>query len=86
MSKLCNRKILANSLLEWTLASTTTFIDSNNDDLKLKAEKLGIILPSPDLACFSTIYCEVDKFNLNGVKVSKEVAKKGLKTLSGILK
>ena len=83
MSKLCNRKILANSLLEWTLASTTTFIDSNNDDLKLKAEKLGIILPSPDLACFSTIYCEVDKFNLNGVKVSKEVAKKGLKTLIG---
>ena len=83
MKKLCNKKILANSLLEWTLASTTTFIDSNNDELKLKAEKLGIILPSPDLACFSTIYCEVDKFNLNGVKVSKEVAKKGLPTLIG---
>ena len=83
MSKICNRKLISASLLEWTLSSTTNFIDSNNDDLKLKAEKLGIVLPSPDLACFSTIYCELGKYNLNGVKFSKEVAEKGLKTLVG---
>jgi len=84
MSKLCNKKLLANSLLEWTLGSETTFIEAkDNQDLIDKAKKLGIILPSPDLAAFSTIYAEVDKFNLNGVKIPKEVAKKGIKTLVG---
>jgi predicted RNA-binding Zn-ribbon protein involved in translation (DUF1610 family) len=83
MGKKCNNKLLASSLLEWTLGSETIFIDAKDDELKLKAEKLGIILPSPDLACFSTIYCELGKYNLNGVKFSKEVAEKGLKTLIG---
>ena len=84
MAKLCNKKILANSLMEWTLASTTTFIDATeNTDLIAKADKLGIVLPSPDLAAFETVYCELGKPNLNGVVFSKDVAEKGLKTLVG---
>jgi len=84
MEKICNKKILAESLLEWTLGSTTTFLKSEeNQVLAEKAAKLGIELPSPDLAAFETIYCEVDKFNLNGVKIPRKVAEKGVKTLIG---
>jgi DNA-directed RNA polymerase subunit RPC12/RpoP len=78
-----NKKILAASLLEWTLGSKTTFAKDENKDLADKAKKLGIELPSPDLAAFETIYCEVDKYNLNGVKVSKKAAEKGIATLIG---
>ena len=84
MEQLCNRKLLSASLLEWTLGSETTFLKAEDNKILIeKASKLGIELPSPDLAAFETIYCEVDKFNKNGVKFSKEVAKKGLKTLHG---
>ena len=84
MSKTCNRKLIANSLMEWTLASTTTFINADSNTVLIdKAKKLGIELPSPDLAAFETVYCEVDKYNLNGVKFSKSVAEKGLPTLIG---
>lgn len=84
MEKTCNKKILAQSLLEWTLGSKTTFFKAeDNQFLAEKAAKLGIEIPSPDLAAFETIYCEVDKFNLNGVKIPKKVAEKGIKTLIG---
>ena len=83
MEKICNRKLLSASLLEWTLGSKTTFSKDENKDLAEKAQKLGIELPSPDLAAFETIYCEVDKYNLNGVKVSKKAAEKGITTLIG---
>ena len=83
MGKLCNKKVIAASLLEWTLGSKTTFAKDENKDLADKAKKLGIELPSPDLAAFETIYCEVDKYNLNGVKVSKKAAEKGITTLIG---
>lgn len=83
MGKLCNKKVIAASLLEWTLGSKTTFAKDENKDLADKAKKLGIELPSPDLAAFETIYCEVDKYNLNGVKVSKKAAEKGIATLIG---
>jgi len=83
MGKLCNKKVIAASLLEWTLGSKTTFAKDENQELADKAKKLGIELPSPDLAAFETIYCEVDKYNLNGVKVSKIAAEKGISTLIG---
>lgn len=80
----CSRKVLAQALLEWTLGSTTTFLEAkDNQDLVDKAKKLGIELPSPDLAAFETIYCELDKFNRNKVKISKKAAEKGIKTLIG---
>lgn len=79
-----NTKILANTLLEWTLDSKTTFLKAEDkNDLAQKAGKLGIELPSPDLAVFETVYCEVDKYNRNGVKLPKTVAQKGIKTLIG---
>jgi len=84
MERLCNKKLMASSLMEWTLGSETTFIDAKGNDILVeKAKKMGIELPSPDLAAFETVYCEVDKFNRNGVKFSKEVAQKGLSTLLG---
>jgi len=83
MGKLCNKKVIAASLLEWTLGSKTTFAKDENQELADKAKKIGIDLPSPDLAAFETIYCEVDKYNLNGVKVSKKAAEKGITTLIG---
>jgi hypothetical protein len=76
--------IISGVLTELTLKSKTTFIEAeNNKELIALAKSKGIILPSPDLACISTIYCEIGKPNANGHLLTKEAAKAGIKTLVG---
>ncbi len=82
MKKMCNNKLLASSLLEWTLTSETTFIEAKeNDELIKLAQKYEIVLPSPDLALFKTIYAEIDKVNRNGVILPKKAVEEGLPTI-----
>lgn len=77
-----NNKLIANALLDISKASKTEFIDIGSDfDIMEKAEKIGIHLPSPDLALFKTVYCEIDKPNRNGVTLSKKAVELGLETL-----
>jgi hypothetical protein len=79
-----DKLILAESLMEYTLTSQTQFIEaSDNSELKEAAKKLGIVLPSPDLAVFQTIYAEVDKKNRNGVILPRKAVEEGLPTLVG---
>jgi hypothetical protein len=78
------KNILASSLLDWTRNSETTFITAEmNAELVAKAEKLGIVLPSSDLAIFKTIYAEIDKVNRNGVVLPRKAVEVGLPTLRG---
>lgn len=80
-----NNKLIAQALLEIARErGTTTFIDAtDNDELISAAEKIGILLPSPDLAVFKTVYAEIDKANRNGVILPLAAVEKGLPTLIG---
>lgn len=75
--------IIAQTLLDWTLNSNTTFLEAADKELITAAEKFGLVLPSPDLAIFKTIYAEIDVPNRNKMIVKKEPVEKGLKTLLG---
>lgn len=79
------REKLGASLAEWTLSSSTEFIDAEKDNKELIniAKKRGIVIPSQDLAIFKTIYCEINKPNGNGVVVTKDGAEKGIKSATG---
>jgi hypothetical protein len=77
-----NRKLIAEALLEIAKKSNTEFFEVGSDyDIIEKAEKLGIKLPSPDLALFKTIYAEIDKPNRNNVILPKKAVEDGLETL-----
>ena len=79
-----NNKLLAEALLDIAKNSETTFVEVVDDkELIEAAQKLGIVLPSPDLAVLKTVYAEVDKVNKNGVVLPKDAAEKGLPTLIG---
>ena len=80
-----NKKLIAEALLEIAKRSETTFLEVGKEDKELieAAKKLGIELPSPDLMVMKTVYCEIDKVNLNGVVLSRKSVKEGLNTLIG---
>jgi urease gamma subunit len=79
-----NNKLIAEALLDLAKLSETTFIEVAEDkELIDAAKKLGIVLPSPDLAVLKTVYAEIDKVNRNGVILPKNAVKKGLPTLIG---
>jgi hypothetical protein len=79
-----DRKILAETLLEIARNSKTEIIESaDNKELIEAAKKIGIVVPSPDLAVFKTIYAEIDKVNRNGVVLPRKAVEKGLPTLIG---
>lgn len=79
-----NNKLIAQALLDIAKNSETTFIEVSEDkELIEAAKKLGIVLPSPDLAVIKTIYAEIDKVNRNGVVLPKNAVEKGLPTLIG---
>ncbi|MFA7290234.1 MAG: hypothetical protein WC055_15265 [Melioribacteraceae bacterium] len=78
------RNILSKTLLELAKTSKTEVIESaDNQELIDAASKLGIILPSPDLAVLKTVYAEIDKVNLNGVILPRLAVEQGLATLIG---
>jgi len=80
-----NDKILISSILtDLTLSSKIEFIEAkDNHDLIDLAKSKGIDLPSPDLACFRAIYCELDKPNLNNAMLPKKIAIDGINSLVG---
>jgi len=79
-----DRKILAETLLEIAKTSKTEVIESaDNKELIEAAKKIGMVLPSPDLAVFKTVYAEIDKVNKNGVVLPRGAVEKGLSTLIG---
>ena len=80
-----NRKLIAEALLEIASNSVTEFIEDSKIDKELidAAKKIGIVLPSPDLAVFKTTYAEIDKVNKNGVTLPRKAVKEGLNTLIG---
>jgi hypothetical protein len=76
--------IISSVLADLTLASKTKFIEAKgNEDLIKLAKSKGIDLPSPDLACFETYYCELDKPNLNNAMLTKKAAEEGINSLIG---
>jgi len=80
----CKKFLIANSLKCWSEASTTEFIEESKDEELLKvAKEHNIMIPSPNLSLFKTIYAKVDVPNLNGVLITREDTIKGLPTLVG---
>jgi len=78
------KKLLAEALLDLAKSSTTTIVEAADDkELISAASKLGIVLPSPDLAVLKTVYAEIDKVNLNGVVLPRKAVEEGLPTLIG---
>jgi len=79
-----NKKLIAEALLEIAKNSSTTIIEVAEDkELINAAKKIGIVLPSPDLAVLKTTYAEIDKVNRNGVVLPRNAVEKGLPTLIG---
>jgi len=79
-----DRLIISKVLTDLTLSSKTKFIEAKgNEDLIKLAKLKGIDLPSPDLACFETYYCELDKPNLNNAMLTKKAAEEGINSLVG---
>ena len=79
-----NKKLISQALLTIANNSTTEIIDSSdNKELIAAAEKIGLIIPSPDLSVIKTVYAEIDKVNLNGVILPRKAVEKGIKTLVG---
>jgi hypothetical protein len=83
--KMENNKLIANLLLEIAKNSTTEFIEDSKVDSEIKesAKKMGMILPSPDLAVFKTKWADIDKKNLNNVRLPRKAVEDGIQTLVG---
>ena len=79
-----DNKLIAEALLEIAFErSETIIIESADKELIQAAKKIGIVIPSPDLAIFKTVYAEIDKPNKNNVILPKKEAIEGLPTLIG---
>jgi len=84
LSKLNDKKLIAETLLEIAKNSTTEIIEVDSDfNLIETAEKINIKLPSPDLAVIKTVYAEIDKVNKNGIVLPRKAVEEGLPTLIG---
>lgn len=70
---------------DMTFGSTYTFLEQGKDDDELKAvgEKIGMELPSPDIAVFKGLYAMVDEENRNKCTLPREEVETALTTLRG---
>lgn len=70
---------------DMTFGSKYTFLEQGKDDDELKnvGEKIGIDLPSPDIAVFKGLYAMVDEENRNKCTLPKKEVEKALSTLRG---
>jgi len=76
--------ILAQYLYDMAKESKSEFIEISKDSELIKiAEKMNLVIPSPDIAILKTIYAQVDVPNLNKIVLPKEAAKKAIPTLIG---
>jgi hypothetical protein len=77
-------KQIASYLYEWAKESKNEFIEIAVDSELIKvAEKMNLVIPSPDIAILKTTYAQTDVANRNGVVLKKEDVEKGLPTLIG---
>jgi hypothetical protein len=76
-------QLFAKSLLQLAKESKTEFLDIAKLDNKIidAAKKIGLKLPNPDISVFRTVWAEIDKKNLNGVRLTRKVVEEGLKTI-----
>jgi len=80
--KNCKKYLIADALLNYSKNSITEFIETSEDsELSKIAEEKGIVLPSPDLMLFRTIYAKCGEPNRNGVIINKGPVEKSLQTL-----
>ncbi len=79
-----DRKLIAQYLYDLAKESKSEFIEVAADsELAKIAQKMHVVVPSPDIAIMRTIYAEVNKPNRNKIVLPKEAAKKALPTLIG---
>lgn len=80
-----NKKLIAQALFEIAKNSTTELIDDTELDLEIidSANKMGLVIPSPDIAIFKTKWADIGKKNLNNVILPKKAVEKGIQTLVG---
>ena len=78
-------KLLAKTFLEYASTSRTEVIEVSADNKELidAANKLNLVIPSPDLSILKTYYAEVDVANRNGAILPKQAVIDGLPTLIG---
>lgn len=80
-----NKKLIAQALLEIAKNSNTELIEDAKIDKEIKdaAKKMGLILPSEDFAVFKTKWADINKKNLNGVRLPRKAVEEGIQTLVG---
>jgi hypothetical protein len=80
--KICKKYLIADALLNYSKNSITEFIETSEDsELSKLAKEKNIVIPSPDLLLFRTIYAKCGEPNRNGVIINKEPVEKALLTL-----
>lgn len=70
---------------KYELKAKTYLATANDSKVQEIADKLGIVLPSEDLAIFLSVYAPLEEANLNGVRLAKDAVEKSLSTLRGKL-
>jgi Zn finger protein HypA/HybF involved in hydrogenase expression len=80
-----DRKIISNFLLEIAKNSHTEVLEGSKIDKEIvdSAKKMGLIIPSPDFAIFKTKWADIDKENLNKVRLPRKAVEDGIQTLVG---
>jgi len=80
-----DKKLIANLLLEIAKNSATELIENADIDSEIKeaAKNMGLILPSPDFAVFKTKWADINKSNLNGIRLPRKAVEDGIQTLVG---
>ena len=80
-----NKKLIAQILLEIAKNSTTEIIEDSKIDQEIvdAAKKMGMVIPSPDLAIFKTKWADIGKSNLNGVRLPRKAVEDSIQTLVG---
>jgi len=80
-----DKKLISNFLLEIAKQSNTEIIEAELKDKEIidSAKKMGLIIPSPDFAIFKTKWADIDKKNLNNVRLPQKAVNEGIQTLVG---
>ncbi len=82
--KNCPNKIIAQYLYDLAKDSRSEFIEISKDsELIDVAKKMGLVIPSPDIAILKTKYAKFNEPNHNNIILPKDAAKKALPTIKG---
>jgi len=64
-------------------AKAKTFLATDEHTIARVAEKVGITLPSNQVALFQSVYAPLEEANLNGIRLASDAVYKSLHTLIG---